>query len=458
MPRTIGDLISSGVEQAALEGQGGGMMAFLMAMKGVQGIAETLQNMEAEKRVNKKWEWEQEDREVEVMQRDSTKSKIEKERKFEKAIAGEGVEGLDPVTLAQVRAALAGANASGTPEIKDAIGEIASALGKGSTKAGDINPAAFSAAKSQVRSFIESEFKFIEYTNRNNPDKVAELKQKTLKDLWKSNREVITPIMWDALMDRGGEDPFLSDVKVAIGKDKSIASVLLGLAETVDKSSGTTKDPSLLRAVGVDESKSADIFAMLEELKSGGDPNKFLESQNIQSRLVPIDKKGEDRRYLYEGKPKTNKELSSIMSDQNTRLRFAREIRLGLHNPEKAKSNYFLQEYEKNQAAKAAVAAPIIPGGGASQGVFGGYSPPIDRAYTPDPEDLPPTDVFGNNLPGQAQPPAAPMEELRSLPPEKLDALMQIISQMYNPRFKPVDKTQEPLRNRYPGPRRDMLR
>jgi hypothetical protein len=436
------------------------MMAFLMAMKGVQGIAETIQAMEADSRARKRWDWEQEDRPFETARRKDAEA-------VRAALAGEGgYSSLSARGKADVDAELERAGELGVGGLQNFLVTLGASKAGGTT---GTDPIDYRNAQSLIMNRLESTLSGIAFKDADNPKLVKEQQIKAVRDAYNTNPEAMAETLWrSTLAQRQGDaDPVSSIVYEALKGNKKMASSIMGKAKTVAamkaKEDATPEEKTLLQE---GKSEAADVFSMLEEAKAGGDPEKFMSSENISPNIVPVGKEGEEKKYLLgvDRKPMTREELSSMFSDSNTRLRVAREISLGLYNPEKALDSY-TKASRKSAGVVEPAYSPFAPPSSRqdnqSQGMLlPNYIEDVWRGKD-DPngnEDLPPTDVFGNNLPGQDTPPAAPIDSLRSLPPEKLDALMQIISQMYNPRFKPVDKTQEPLRNRYPGPRRDMLR
>jgi uncharacterized protein YidB (DUF937 family) len=254
---------------------------------------------------------------------------------------------------------------------------------------------------------------------------------------------------------RGDKDLMKSylDSWVTTNKDNGLDFVPPGAA--LGKLSGLDK-PLPVGGYDITTGNKPNQAAIMRELLKGKSLKEVKESVDVSDQLPSLSIPGEKTRSVFEGEAYSPDEEKTYFEDHPEAVgRLIDKKVQGIKEPVDIPG--WRKKANISDMPAASGSSPLYPGGGNKPSALEGWIPP-PPTYTPDPEDLPPTDVFGNNLPGQAQPPAAPMEELRSLPPEKLDALMQIISQMYNPRFKPVDKTQEPLRNRYSGPRRDMLR
>ena len=320
MPRTIGDLISSGVEQAALEGQGGGMMAFLMAMKGVQGIAETLQNMEAEKRVNKKWEWEQEDREVEVMQREASKKEIERQNLVRDVLAGNGGgKKLDPRGKAAVAAARQDAGELGVPGIKALVNKLV--IDSGGKK--DLSAAGFAVAKDFIKTELERVLSNIELDNVGDPKTIIEEKNAAIKDLWTHNKESMRGILTDATFTKE-RTPFDSSVYDAIRSDKKgMFADVMGTAKVISESKKASPEQ---------KENAATTWAMLKDEQTGS-ARKFLNDKDIIDKLPFRENDDGSLTWSYNGKERTQKEIEEVFSNPVNRQRFARKVALGEKEP-----------------------------------------------------------------------------------------------------------------------------
>jgi hypothetical protein len=408
-----------------------------MAMKGVQGIAETIQAMEADSRARKRWDWEQEDRPFETARRKDAEA-------VRLALAGKGgYSNLSASGKADVDAELERAGSLGSGGLNQFLLSLSASKAGGTTGTGPID---YTNAQALVKNTLEETLANIAFKDADNPKLVKENQLKAIRAAYKTSPQALDETLWNATLSRsrGESDPTSDLVYEALKGHKDMSAAVMGKSKFIsDAKANADATPEAKAMLQQQKMDAANVFSVLKEEQTGS-ARKFLNDKDIIDKIPFRENEDGSLTWSYNGKERTQKELEEVFSNPLNRQRFARKVALG--------------EKEQRVSGPSSIGSiPLSPGSSNRPSSLGGWVEPTP-AYTPNEEDLPPTDVFGNNLPGQDTPPAAPIDSLRSLPPEKLDALMQIISQMYNPRFKPVDKTQEPLRNRYPGPRRDMLR
>jgi hypothetical protein len=297
MPRTIGEMIGSGAENAALEnGSNKSLMALLIALQGIKGMAQTWQAVESESRSRKRWQWEQADRPAEELRRDVSTASAAETLKVSGVLAGRGgYSALGPKGKADVDAEMERAGELGVGGLQNFLVTLGASKAGGATGTGPLD---YRAAQSLIMNRLESTLSGIAFKDADNPDSVKAQQIKAVRDAYKTNPEALSETIWNSTLAQrqGSKDPVSSIVYEALKGDKAMSAAIMGKAKTVsamkDKEDATPEEKTLATNA---RSKAADVSLCLRRLSRVEIQTSSLQAKTYPQALSPLGKRAKTR-------------------------------------------------------------------------------------------------------------------------------------------------------------------